>query len=98
MDSVSLFGQAKTTAPALAQPGTKADLQLPHLHGDGGLAHIEFGLRRRQSAAADHRVEHSQQAQVHVVQLLHMSPNLMPCTKTVTSTITDLIIKYLAFY
>ncbi|GHS80445.1 hypothetical protein PPUJ20066_49700 [Pseudomonas putida] len=71
MDGHALFGQAKATAPALAQLDPKAGFQVRHLFADGRLAGVEGGLRRRKATAPDDGGEYPEELQIDVVELDH---------------------------
>ncbi|MNV84813.1 hypothetical protein D3C71_1787120 [compost metagenome] len=68
-----MLGQAKATAPALAELDPQAGFQMRHLFAYGRLAGIERGLCRRKAAAPDDRGEYPEQFKVDIVQLDHRS-------------------------
>jgi len=67
--ALALGRQRKAGAPAPAQRQAQARFQILHVAADGADADVQLQLGRGHAAALDHRLEHLQQAQVHVRQL-----------------------------
>ena len=64
------FGrQRKARAPAAAQRQAQARFQVFQVAADGAGADVQLQLGRSQAAAFHHRLEHLQQAQIHVAHL-----------------------------
>ncbi len=69
------FGrERKTGAPAPAQHQAHAGFQVFDVAADGGHGDVELQLGRGHAAAVHHRLEHPQQADVHVAQLAENGP------------------------
>jgi len=67
--ALALGRQREAGAPAPAQHQAQARFQVLHVAADGADADVQLQLGRRHAAALDHRLEHLQQAQVHVAEL-----------------------------
>ena len=67
--ALAFGGERKTRAPTAAEREAQPHLQILHMAAHRAGADVQLQFRRRHAAAIDHRLEHLQQAQIHVADL-----------------------------